>query len=296
MDERVQKSSTREWICRDQRLVLGERTLIMGVLNVTPDSFSDGGAFFDVNQAVEHALIMQDQGADMIDVGGESTRPGAEPVALEQELERVVPVIMALKERISIPISIDTYKAAVAKKALQAGAHIVNDIGGLGFDPEMAGVVASSGAGLIMMHIKGEPRNMQQNPVYEHVVRDLIGFFQDRIDSARNAGINPKQLVIDPGIGFGKTLVHNYTLIRNLPEFKCLGYPILVGPSRKSFIGKVLNLPVQERLEGTLAAVTACILKGADIVRVHDIKETVRAAHVADLIAGKRNPGDHVNH
>jgi dihydropteroate synthase len=291
----VQKSPTREWICRDQRLVLGERSLIMGVLNVTPDSFSDGGAFFDVNRAVEHAQIMQDQGADVIDVGGESTRPGAEPVALEQELDRVIPVIMALKEWVSIPISVDTYKANVAKQALQAGAHIVNDISGLGFDPDMAGVVASSGAGLIMMHIRGEPRNMQKNPVYDHVVRDLIGFFRERIDYARKAGIDPRQIVIDPGIGFGKTLVHNYTLIRNLQDFKCLGYPILVGPSRKSFIGKALNLPVQERLEGTLAAVTACILNGADIVRVHDVKETMRAAHVADFIAGKRNPADHVN-
>ncbi len=262
----------------------------MGILNVTPDSFSDGGAFFDTEPAVKQAQMMQDQGADIIDVGGESRRPGAEPVSLKQELERVIPVIEALKERISIPVSIDTYKATVAEKALQAGADIVNDISGLGFDPDMTQVVASSGAGLVLMHIKGEPRNMQQNAVYNNVVRDLIDFFRSRIDTALNAGIKSSQIVIDPGIGFGKTVVHNYTLIRNLLDFKILDYPILTGSSRKSFIGKVLDLPVQERLEGSLAAVTACILNGTDIVRVHDVKQSVRAALVADLIAGKTCP------
>lgn len=260
------------------------RTHLMGVLNVTPDSFSDGGKFFSTKQAIDHALAMVDEGADFIDVGGESTRPGSEPLPLEEELRRVVPVIELLAGKISVPISIDSYKATVANAALGAGAVLVNDISGLTFDDAMTKTVAKHKASVVLMHIKGTPLTMQQNPQYENVVSEVAMFLEQQGQMAKAAGI--MQVIVDPGIGFGKNLEHNLQLMRNLHEIEKIGFPLLVGPSRKSFIGAILGLPAGERLEGTSAAVTACILNGAHIVRVHDVKEMKRVAKVADALKG----------
>ncbi|HAL55522.1 MAG TPA: dihydropteroate synthase [Bacteroidetes bacterium] len=261
---------------------LSTRTHIMGVLNVTPDSFSDGGSFNDVDRAMRRALQMIDEGADFIDVGGESTRPGSDPVPLEEEIRRVVPVIRQLSGMTAIPISIDTYKSKVAEAALAAGAVVVNDISGLTFDDEMKHVAARYHASVVIMHIKGTPKTMQENPEYVDVVAEVAAHLLQNAGKARDAGIG--QVLVDPGIGFGKTLEHNLELMRRLKELKQLGYPLLAGPSRKSFIGKLLDLPVDQRLEGTAAAVTACILNGANVVRVHDVKEMKRVAVVADAL------------
>jgi dihydropteroate synthase len=261
---------------------LSSRTHVMGILNVTPDSFSDGGRFFDAERAVERGLEMVRQGADFLDIGGESTRPGSEPVSEEEELRRVVPVIERLSRQTEIPLSIDTYKSNVARKALAAGACIVNDISGMTFDLSMMGIVREYGASVVLMHILGTPKTMQQNPVYEDVVKDVHDFLAKQASIAREGGI--RQILIDPGLGFGKALDHNFELMRRLDVLGDLGYPVLVGPSRKSFIGKLLDLPVDQRLEGTAAAVTVCILHGAHIVRVHDVKEMKRVAVVADAL------------
>jgi dihydropteroate synthase len=260
------------------------RTHIMGILNVTPDSFSDGGLFFDTTKAVERGVLMVEEGADVIDVGGESTRPGSEPVAEEQEIDRVVPVIEQLARKVNIPLSIDTCKARVADAALSAGASIVNDISGMTFDPQMMSVAHEHSATVVLMHIKGTPRTMQQNPQYDNVIQEVFEFLRIQTETARAQGI--KQIIVDPGIGFGKNLAQNLDLMKGLKKFSLLGCPVLVGPSRKSFIGKLLNLPVEERLEGTAAAVTACILHGAHIVRVHDVKQMKRVALVADALKG----------
>lgn len=264
------------------RYGLSTRTHLMGILNVTPDSFSDGGKFFNAEKAVDHALAMADEGADFIDVGGESTRPGSEPLPLDEEFRRVVPVIEKLSKKISLPISIDTYKSTVADAALNAGAVLVNDISGLTFDDAMIETIARHHASVVIMHIKGTPRTMQQNPHYEDVVSEVAKFLVTQAQKAQAAGI--AQIIVDPGIGFGKKLEHNLQLIRNLHEIANLGFPLLVGPSRKSFIGAILDLPANERLEGTAAAVTACILNGAHIVRVHDMKEMKRVAKVSDAL------------
>lgn len=268
---------------------LSSRTHLMGILNVTPDSFSDGGKFLASEAALEHALQMVEDGADIIDVGGESTRPksnaygeGAEAISLDDELQRVIPVIEKLAKHTDVPISIDTYKSEVAREALKAGASIVNDISGFTFDEAMPSVVAAAGASAVVMHIQGTPKTMQVNPVYSDLMGDVIRFLRDSIEKGRRAGI--KQLMIDPGIGFGKRLEHNLQLMGRLNEFKVLGCPILVGPSRKSFIGAILDVPVSERREGSLAAAVACILNGAHVLRVHDVKETKRAAMIADAI------------
>jgi dihydropteroate synthase len=260
----------------------GCRTYLMGILNVTPDSFSDGGAFFDQTDAILHAFQMVKDGADIIDVGGESTRPGAEHVTMEEETKRVVPVIQKLRQRTKIPISVDTYKAKAAAEALKAGANIVNDITGLHADPEIAEVIARAGASVVVMHMKGTPKDMQINPVYDDLVGEVYGYLAGAVEMARSKGIN--QIMVDPGIGFGKTADHNLELINRLSEFRKLGVPVLIGVSRKSFIGKILDTPVESRLEGTAAAVTASILRGADIVRVHDVREMRRVAMVADAI------------
>lgn len=271
------------------RYDLSSRTHIMGVLNVTPDSFSDGGRYLDVDAAVRHGLDMIEAGADFLDVGGESTRPksqaygdGAVEVSADEEIRRVLPVIEKLAHQTSIPISIDTFKAAVADRAMEAGAVIVNDISGFTFDEHMPGVVAKHHASAVLMHIKGTPKTMQMDPHYDDLFGEIIGTLQRGIDRGINAGV--EQMMVDPGIGFGKRQVDNVQLIAGLSRFKQLGYPILIGPSRKSFIGAILDLPVEERLEGTLAAVVACVLNGANIVRVHDVKEARRAALVADAI------------
>ena len=264
------------------------RTHIMGILNVTPDSFSDGGLFLETAKAVERGLQMAEEGADIIDIGGESTRPGSQPVTEEQEIERVVPVIERLVREVMIPLSIDTCKAGVAAAALQSGASIVNDISGMTFDPHMMDVAQQQGATVVLMHIKGTPKTMQENPQYENVVREVYEFLSIQSGKAREHGI--RQIVIDPGLGFGKDLGQNLDLMKGLKTFCLLGCPVLVGPSRKSFIGRLLDLPVEERLEGTAAAVTACILHGANIVRVHDVKQMKRVACVADALKGNVAP------
>lgn len=263
-----------------------KRTYLMGILNVTPDSFSDGGDFFDQTDAVHHAFQMAEDGADIIDVGGESTRPGAEAVSLEEELRRVIPVIYEIRRKSGVPISVDTYKSQVAQEALRAGANIVNDISGLHFDPKMTDTIAESGASVVIMHIKGTPKNMQTNPHYDDVIREIYDYLADAVETAKKKGI--KQIMIDPGIGFGKSIEHNLDLINRLEEFRSIGVPILVGVSRKSFIGKILETLVEERLEGTAAAVTASVLHGADIVRVHDVREMRRVTLVADAIRRRK--------
>jgi dihydropteroate synthase len=282
-------SDNRIWRCKDITLDLGKRTHIMGVLNITPDSFSDGGRYRQTDKALERALEMEREGADIIDVGGESTRPGSQAVTLEEELHRVIPLIEQLRRQLKIPISIDTYKASVAERAVVAGAAIVNDISGLQFDQNMAHVVAKSGAGIVVMHIKGTPRDMQKNPHYDDLMTEIGNYLEQSKQIALAAGIERQRIVVDPGIGFGKRLQDNFQIIRELLLLAHLKCPILVGPSRKSFIGSVLDLPVEQRLEGTAAAVTACILNGADVVRVHDVKEIKRVALIADKIVGKGN-------
>jgi len=272
------------WSFCNENLDVSRRTSIMGILNITPDSFSDGGRFFHSEEAVAQALQMQQDGADIIDIGGESTRPGSIPVTLDEELARVIPIIEKLTPELQIPISIDTYKAGVARYALQAGAKIVNDISGLRFDPQMANTIANYNAGVVIMHIKGAPRDMQKNPYYKDVVAEISEYLTAGADIAIHAGIKKAQIVIDPGIGFGKRLEDNLELIRNLSKLQALGYPILVGPSRKSFIGAILDLPVEQRLEGTIAASVMCILNGANILRVHDVKEIKRAATFIDKL------------
>jgi dihydropteroate synthase len=259
------------------------RTYLMGVLNVTPDSFSDGGRFFKKSAAVRRAIQMADEGADIIDVGGLSTRPGSEPVDLEEELRRTVPVIRELSGKLGVPISIDTYRSQVAKQALDAGASMVNDISGLRFDPAMASLVAGHDVPVVVMHIRGTPRDMQTDPVYEALIPEITDYLRGSIRIAEGAGAG--KIILDPGIGFGKTFDHNLRIINSLGEFTLLGRPLLVGPSRKAFIGKVLgDLPPSERLEGTAAAVAISVMNGANIVRVHDVKEMSRVIRMADAV------------
>jgi dihydropteroate synthase len=268
----------------DRDLELGQRTLIMGILNVTPDSFSDGGRFFDAPKAIGQAVRMAEEGADIIDIGGESTRPGAESVPLEEELRRIVPLVKELVTKIPIPISVDSYKSLVAKQALDAGAHIINDISGLRFDNAMAGLAARYKAPIVIMHIKGIPKDMQQNPIYEDLVSEIKSYLEEGARLAEESGVERDQVIIDVGIGFGKTVSHNLELINRLDEFHSIGCPMLIGPSRKSFIGNILNLPVSERFEGTAAAVTMAISRGVHIVRVHDCGPIKRVVQIADSI------------
>jgi dihydropteroate synthase len=256
----------------------------MGIVNVTPDSFSDGGSFFDKKAAVDRALQMVDEGADIVDVGGESTRPGAGDVSPAEELERVVPVVEAIAAATDVAISIDTTKAIVAKAALDAGAAIVNDVSSLRFDPGVAGVVASYEAGVVLMHMQGRPRTMQSNPTYSDVVEDVSAELCGWAGQARQAGIAPEQIVLDPGIGFGKTGEHNLLLLKHLDRLTGLGYPVLIGASRKSFIGTTLDLPVGERIEGTAAVTAWAAAHGAAIVRVHDVRHMVRVVRMIEAI------------
>lgn len=261
---------------------LGTRTLIMGILNVTPDSFSDGGLYLQHERAIAQGLKLAEDGADIIDVGGESTRPGANPVPVKEELRRVIPVIEGLRKESQIMISIDTYKAPVAEAALAAGAEMVNDISALRFDKAMTSLLAEHDLPVVLMHMQGEPRTMQENPRYNDVVSEVSEFLRERIAAAVAAGI--AEIIIDPGIGFGKTVEHNLEILRRLAELKALGRPILIGPSRKSFIGQLTGAPLDERLPGTIASVVLGIAGGADIVRVHDVLEIKRAVQVADAI------------
>jgi len=257
----------------------------MGILNVTPDSFSEGGRHFDPDDAVKHAGQMVTDGADIVDVGGESTRPGSDPVAAEEELERVLPVIERLVEEIPhTPISIDTRKSAVAATALAAGATIVNDVSA-GADPAMFDVVREHDTAVVLMHMKGEPKTMQETPTYDDVVGEVHEFLRERIEAAEFAGIDPERIAIDPGIGFGKDLGHNLELMQRADAFLDLGRPLLVGPSRKRFIGAILDLPEDQRVEGTIGAVAWMVAHGAHVARVHDVREVVRAVRVVDAIA-----------
>jgi len=261
---------------------LAARTHIMGIVNVTPDSFSDGGKYFVAERAVAHGLVLAEEGADFLDVGGESTRPGSETVSEGEEVRRVIPVIEHLKKQCSVPISIDTYKSVVADAALAAGAAIVNDISGMTFDVKMAAVTVKYHAAVVLMHMKGAPKTMQENPSYENVTNEVIEFLRMQSGKAKAAGI--KQIIVDPGIGFGKKNEHNIQLLHELKKLDILGYPILIGPSRKTFVGTILKLPPDERLEGTSAAVTVSIMNGAHIIRVHDVKAMKRVALVADAL------------
>lgn len=256
----------------------------MGVLNVTPDSFSDGGRYLRPDRALAHAERMAEEGADLIDIGGESTRPGALPVPLKEELRRVIPVIKRVAARCRLPISIDTSKAEVARQAIEAGAAMVNDVTALLGDPEMAGVVADAGVPVVLMHMRGTPETMQRSPRYRALMEELLCFFRGRIAAAVAAGIDRHRIVIDPGIGFGKTVAHNLEILNRLKLLARLNRPILIGPSRKSFLGRLIDQSVDQRLEGTAAAVTAAVLHGAEVVRVHDVAEMVRVVRVADAI------------
>lgn len=251
---------------------------------MTPDSFSDGGLFFDPGKAVEHGLALEAEGADILDVGGESTRPGAMPVPVEEEIKRVIPVIQALSTQVKVPLSIDTYKAEVARLAIAAGASIINDISALRFDPDMVHIARDYKTPVVLMHILGSPRDMQNNPVYDDVVQDVYHFLKERIEYAEMNGIRHEDIIIDPGIGFGKRLPHNLSLIKHLEVFKGLRCPILIGPSRKSFIGEVLRQPVDERIEGTAAVVAVAVMKGASIIRVHDVKAMKSVIRMAEAI------------
>lgn len=283
----IKQRKKRELKCGKYTLPLSGGTLIMGILNRTPDSFSDGGSFTDVAAAIRHAKNMAKDGADIIDVGGESTRPGSEPVGLEEELDRTIPVIERIVSEIDIPVSIDTSKHEVALRAIRAGASMVNDVTGLKRDPEMAGVVSGHGVAVSVMHMRGAPKDMQENPHYRDFMGEVLDGLKGSIDIALAAGIRPDKIVVDPGIGFGKTVAHNLTLIRRLKEIEALGFPILVGVSRKSFIGSLLGRDASDRLAGSLAASAVAIANGADILRAHDVKETRDLARMADALIEK---------
>jgi dihydropteroate synthase len=260
------------------------RTYIIGVLNVTPDSFSDGGRFLDTDAALTHALSLASEGADIIDIGGESTRPGAERVHLDAELARVIPVIENFRAVSNTPISVDTYKSAVARAAVDKGADLINDISGLRFDPAMAETAASLNVPVVVMHMKGEPTSMQANPVYENLIEEIYTYFEESIGIAEKAGVPRKRILIDPGIGFGKTFPHNFSVLRNLWRFSELGLPILVGASRKSFLGSLSDTGVDDRLEESLAAAVIAASNGAHFVRVHDVVATRRALGLFDAV------------
>jgi dihydropteroate synthase len=259
----------------------------MGILNVTPDSFSDGGQFTSSQQAADYAIKMINEGADIIDIGGESSRPGAKPVPLDEELKRIKPVIKSIREQTDCLISIDTYKASVAEAAIDLGVDIINDITSLSYDQSMANLVSTRKVPIILMHMQGSPQNMQLNPSYNNLINDLIIFFKTKIEIANKAGILDNMIIIDPGIGFGKSVEDNFEIIRELKQIKAMGYPILLGPSRKSFIGEALNLPVKDRLEGTMASITVGIINGANIVRVHDVIETKRTVLILEKLLGE---------
>ncbi len=280
------------WRLASRTLVLGERTLIMGVLNVTPDSFSDGGKFLDSRRAVQHALELEQSGADLLDIGGESTRPGSSAITAEEEIARVMPILQTLRGKLGIPISVDTRKALVADASLREGADIINDVSALHSDPALGEVVQRHRAGLILMHMRGRPETMQRGPFAKSVVRDVSAGLRAAIKRARRAGISKSRLVLDPGIGFGKNYAQNFELLARLPKLAELGFPLLVGPSRKAFLGAAVGgakspqLP-EERHWGTAAATTAAILGGAHIVRVHDVAEMAQVARTADRIAAE---------
>jgi len=277
---------------KGQEYALGQRTWIMGILNVTPDSFSDGNLHFDRDKAVKHGLDLIKEGADILDVGGESTRPGSDRIPVEEELRRILPVISELREHSDIFLSVDTTKAEVARRALDAGTDIINDISSFQFDSDMLPLAAERGAPVILMHMKGDPKTMQENPFYENLLAEVKAFFQERINTAVSSGIKREKIIIDPGIGFGKKFKDNLSLIRNLFFFEDLGRPMLVGLSRKSFIGKIVDTTPQDRLEGSLSAAVLSVSQGAHLVRVHDVAATKKAVLVADAILNEKKPDE----
>lgn len=280
MPEPNAEPQTRLWRVKSQELRLGRFPLIMGIVNVTPDSFSDGGRFADLEAAVDHALSLADEGADILDIGGESSRPGALPVPEREEIRRVVDVVAEVVRQTSRPVSIDTTKAEVARQSLEAGATIVNDISGLRFDEDMPAVCAACGAGVVCMHMQGTPQTMQDGPHYENVVGEIREFFRGRLDTLASQGIDPERVVLDPGIGFGKTAEHNLQILLNVGRFRDLGRPVLIGHSRKRFLKNVLGREVEERSAGTLGVAIALAMQSVDILRVHDVR-AVRDALLA---------------
>ncbi len=273
---------------RTREMRLGEKTLIMGVLNITPDSFSDGGRFFEKEKAVRRVLEIVEEGANIIDIGGESSRPGSEPISEEEELRRILPVLTEVREKIDIPISIDTYRSVVAEEALVNGAEIVNDISGLCFDKRMIDVIRKRKAGVIVMHMQGNPKNMQDNPHYNDVIQEIYDFLKERTDLAIKGGIGIEKIIVDPGIGFGKRVEDNLDILDRIQEFKSLGFPLLIGASRKSFIGCTLDLDVGERLEGSLASCAVALEGGVDILRVHDVSATRKFVDMFESIRGRK--------
>jgi dihydropteroate synthase len=278
----VKEANALKWL--DYNLSFDSKTLIMGVLNITPDSFYDGGLHFQEKDAVAHALRMVNDGADIIDVGGESTRPFSDPIPLEEELKRVIPVIKAVSQEIDIPISIDTYKSEVARQALDAGAKMINDISALRFDPAMGPLAAEAGVPIVLMHMKGTPKNMQADPTYKDLFSEIIDFLNKAVEYAVKRGVKRDLIVIDPGIGFGKSVNDNLNIIKGLYKLSTIGQPILVGTSNKSFIGHVLDLPAESRETGTMATVAASVLNGANIVRAHNVKAARETATIIDAI------------
>jgi dihydropteroate synthase len=272
-----------------QRVIgLAGRPLLLGIVNVTPDSFSDGGRYFDSEVAVAHAVRLAEEGADMLDIGAESTRPGAVPVEATEELRRLIPVVRAIAKAVAVPISIDTSKASVAKAAIDEGAVIVNDVTGLRGDPAMADLIAQTGAGIVLMHMQGTPQTMQQAPEYQDVVEHVAAFLSERAGYAIGRGVAQSQIILDPGIGFGKVLVQNLDLLGQLSRFIQLGYPLLIGPSRKSFIGQLTGQPVEDRAWGTAAAVAIAVEQGAHILRVHDVRAMRDVVEVAAAITRRK--------
>jgi len=274
----------------EKKFDLNKKTLIMGILNVTPDSFSDGGKFYSIEKAVQQAIKMEKQGADIIDIGGESTRPGAKKITIEEEIKRILPVIKQLKNKIEIPISIDTYKSEVAKKTIEYGANMINDITALRGDKKLAEIISDYDLPVSLMHMKGTPENMQKNPEYANVIKEIKEFLQHRAEYAITKGIKKENIIIDPGIGFGKRtgkgIEDNIEIIKKLEKIKKLGYPVLIGASRKTFIGNIGNnkesLKINERLEGSLAAACVAVINGADILRVHDVLQTKKCIKIVD--------------
>lgn len=276
------------WRFREKRYEFEDPPLLMGIVNVTPDSFSDGGLFLDSTSAVEHALGLVEEGADLIDVGGESTRPGAEPVSIDEELSRVIPVIEQLATKTNVPISIDTSKADVVRQSVEAGATIVNDVSGLRFDPQMANVCRETEVGVICMHMQGTPQDMQDEPHYENVVAEVCDFFSERLQTLEAQGIPRERIVLDPGIGFGKTARHNIEILSQIDRFQMLSRPILIGHSRKRFLEKVIGRPVEERMYGTLGVSIALAAQGTSILRVHDVRATRDAVAAWTAISSRR--------
>jgi dihydropteroate synthase len=281
-------SASGTFVLSGRVLPLADRVHIMGVLNVTPDSFSDGGRYVNLDAAVAHALSMVEQGADVLDIGAESTKPGAVPIDEEEERRRLIPIVRAICRQTTVPVSVDTTKASIARQALDVGATLINDISALRFDARMGDVVAKSGAGVILMHMQGNPQTMQDAAQYTNVVEEVRQFLKTRLEAAEEAGIHPNRILLDPGIGFGKNCQHNLVLLERLDAFHTLGRPLVVGVSRKAFIGKILGRPIEERLMGTAGAVAVAVMNGARMVRVHDVAPIRDVVKMIEAIRGHR--------